>query len=513
MSDLTRREKLRLEKALGMGSGYVLQFSNRTFAEFFQDALGIDIYDEKYGRGSGSKANRMRAFWDQESNESVAKVIDELIKEYAIPPQKPLPPADEEALHDIAQRLKKTDSSFVASQSDQKADKPLSASGSSETASAPIAFISYKWESDSHQEWVRKIATDLRARGVDAKLDQWEVRPGDSFTDYMQHNMSKADVILFVITDEAVRAAEAPGPQGGALKFEVQMMNARRMAEGTRIIGIYRSGDRPPHYLRDHRYINFRNDQNYEEALSILVEGIFGRGGPPPISTIDKTAIRPPSRPRISLSPVTLSDGGELRIEIVTLSVVPVTWLNRSLNGPRGNIYSSGSSWAFEQTSPNVWTTSWSENISPWAPSGEYSLSGVSVRNTAELTSEDAPPITFIVTNSKVSNGPSIESVLLSSHRISPGGSIKIAIRACSRAPVNWLDRSLGGPRGSLYGGSSTAPFLEVEPNIWLLEWTESFSVWAPTGQYVLSKLRVKNEAELQSEEWPEIQFHLVSSQ
>jgi len=57
VSDLTAIEKRKLERALGMGSGYVLNFSNRTFAEFFLDSFGIDIYEKKYGYGSGSKSN------------------------------------------------------------------------------------------------------------------------------------------------------------------------------------------------------------------------------------------------------------------------------------------------------------------------------------------------------------------------------------------------------------------------------------------------------------------------
>lgn len=62
MSDLTMMEKRKLERALGMGSGYVPDFSNRTFEEFILESVGIEIYDEKYDYASGSKANRMRAF-------------------------------------------------------------------------------------------------------------------------------------------------------------------------------------------------------------------------------------------------------------------------------------------------------------------------------------------------------------------------------------------------------------------------------------------------------------------
>jgi len=157
---------------------------------------------------------------------------------------------------------------------------------------SPIrAFVSYKWESGEHVAWVRKLAADLRARGIEAVLDQWEVRFGESFTDYMQRHIATADVILFVITPGAVESAEAPAGKGGALKFEVQMMNARRIDEGTRIIGIYRSGDRPPHYLTDHRYVDFRRDKEYEASLRLLVDDLLGRGGPPALGNRD--GVRP----------------------------------------------------------------------------------------------------------------------------------------------------------------------------------------------------------------------------
>jgi hypothetical protein len=40
MSDLTAIEKRKLERLLGLGSGYVLNFSNRTFEEFILDCTG-----------------------------------------------------------------------------------------------------------------------------------------------------------------------------------------------------------------------------------------------------------------------------------------------------------------------------------------------------------------------------------------------------------------------------------------------------------------------------------------
>lgn len=79
MSDLTSSEKRKLERLFRMSSGYVLDFSNRTFAEFVDHHTGRDIEDARYHVSSGSKANRLRGFWTQESNHLVGKLLGALI--------------------------------------------------------------------------------------------------------------------------------------------------------------------------------------------------------------------------------------------------------------------------------------------------------------------------------------------------------------------------------------------------------------------------------------------------
>lgn len=80
MSDLNSSEKRKLERLFGMGSGYVLTFSNRTFSEFVEESVRRDIYDVRYDHGSGSKANRLRGFWAAEPNSLVGKLIGDLIE-------------------------------------------------------------------------------------------------------------------------------------------------------------------------------------------------------------------------------------------------------------------------------------------------------------------------------------------------------------------------------------------------------------------------------------------------
>ncbi|TAM83427.1 MAG: hypothetical protein EPN47_04775 [Acidobacteria bacterium] len=79
MSNLTYVEKRKLEQFLGMSSGYVLDFSNRTFAEFVRESTGRNIYDSTYDYASGSKANRLRAFWQKEENLVVGKLMSDML--------------------------------------------------------------------------------------------------------------------------------------------------------------------------------------------------------------------------------------------------------------------------------------------------------------------------------------------------------------------------------------------------------------------------------------------------
>jgi len=79
MSTFSTAERHNLEKCLGMSSGYVLSFSDRTFAEFVFETVGIDIHDEKYTTEGTSKAKKLRTFWKLEADYTVGKLILALI--------------------------------------------------------------------------------------------------------------------------------------------------------------------------------------------------------------------------------------------------------------------------------------------------------------------------------------------------------------------------------------------------------------------------------------------------
>lgn len=81
MSSLTGIDKRYLEKILNMERGYVLNLSNCSFGQFLA-CHKINIHDQKYQTLGTSKANKMRAFWEQESDRIVAKVLSEMLDLY-----------------------------------------------------------------------------------------------------------------------------------------------------------------------------------------------------------------------------------------------------------------------------------------------------------------------------------------------------------------------------------------------------------------------------------------------
>lgn len=61
-----------------MDGGYVLDFSNRTFSEFFSYEVGLDIYDPTYSSNGTSKANRLRTFLRTGQKAAVIKALHAL---------------------------------------------------------------------------------------------------------------------------------------------------------------------------------------------------------------------------------------------------------------------------------------------------------------------------------------------------------------------------------------------------------------------------------------------------
>ena len=93
MSALSMAERQNLEKFLGMGSGYVSNFSDRTFGEFVFEAVGADIHSHRYTTNGTSKANKLRAFCKLESDHMVGRLLRALVDHTTTLDSQPTPEA------------------------------------------------------------------------------------------------------------------------------------------------------------------------------------------------------------------------------------------------------------------------------------------------------------------------------------------------------------------------------------------------------------------------------------
>jgi hypothetical protein len=69
---------LLLEDLFEMHGGYVLNFSDRTFAQFFAEELNVDIDDPVYAKNGTSKGKRLRCFLQTADKPTVVRALNAL---------------------------------------------------------------------------------------------------------------------------------------------------------------------------------------------------------------------------------------------------------------------------------------------------------------------------------------------------------------------------------------------------------------------------------------------------
>lgn len=78
MVDLKHSDIRIIDDAFQADAGYVLNFSDRTFAEYFEDEFKIDINASEYSTNGGSKMNRLRTFFRVSDASLVSRVMRQL---------------------------------------------------------------------------------------------------------------------------------------------------------------------------------------------------------------------------------------------------------------------------------------------------------------------------------------------------------------------------------------------------------------------------------------------------
>ena len=158
--------------------------------------------------------------------------------------------------------------------------------------SPPSVFVSYSWDGEAHRAWVRSLAERLRRDGTDAKLDQWEMAPGDQIPEFMEGSIRDNDFVVVICTPRY--KARADGREGG-VGYEGDIMTAEVMTRRNRrkFIPVWRSGrweEAAPSWLVGAYRIDLTDDPYDEKEYQNLLSTLRGeREKPSPVSGYSST--------------------------------------------------------------------------------------------------------------------------------------------------------------------------------------------------------------------------------
>jgi len=135
----------------------------------------------------------------------------------------------------------------------------------------PKAFLSYSHED---KDSATKIATSLRAGGIDVWVDRWEIQPGDSLVQKIfEEGLSGADAFLALISKNSINSPW--------VRQELDVALIKRIEGITRIIPILLDGVKPPDHLRPLRWVDMSGD--FDNALREIQMAIFKVYERPPL--------------------------------------------------------------------------------------------------------------------------------------------------------------------------------------------------------------------------------------
>lgn len=142
----------------------------------------------------------------------------------------------------------------------------------------PTVFVSYSHDSESHKAWVLKLATDLRSHGVNAVLDQWDLRLGSDLRFFMEQGLSNSNLVLCICSEMYVQKADS-GHGGSGYEAMIMTQSLLRDQNLDFVIPIIRNNTgtrKTPLAFGSKSYIDFNDDQKYFFRYQELLERIYG---------------------------------------------------------------------------------------------------------------------------------------------------------------------------------------------------------------------------------------------
>lgn len=140
----------------------------------------------------------------------------------------------------------------------------------------PKVFISYSHDSIEHKKWVLDLATRLMHNSIDVILDQWELKPGDDLTYFMENSLREASKVLMICTENYVKKANA-GMGGVGYEKMIITSDYLKNVNENKVIPIIRqkASSDVPTFLKTKLYIQFSRDEDFEYYFDELIRTIL----------------------------------------------------------------------------------------------------------------------------------------------------------------------------------------------------------------------------------------------
>jgi hypothetical protein len=148
---------------------------------------------------------------------------------------------------------------------------------------SPKAFISYSWANEPHKAWVVALAERLVSDGVDVILDRWDFKEGHDKHAFMEQMVTDPAVKKVLVVCDEKYANKADGREGGVgTETQIISKDVYDKVNQEKFIPLIRERDGDgkefcPVFLRNRKYIDFSNDDQFEESYETLLRAIFDR--------------------------------------------------------------------------------------------------------------------------------------------------------------------------------------------------------------------------------------------
>ncbi|MBX8508392.1 toll/interleukin-1 receptor domain-containing protein [Pseudomonas cichorii] len=132
---------------------------------------------------------------------------------------------------------------------------------------SPKVFVSHA--SEDKDRFVLDFAKQLRANGIDAWLDKWEMLPGDSLvTKIFDEGIKDAQAVIVVLSKNSISKPW--------VKYELDAACVKRINTGSKLIPVIIDECEVPEALKSTLWESIQDTDSYQSSLERIVASIFG---------------------------------------------------------------------------------------------------------------------------------------------------------------------------------------------------------------------------------------------